>query len=364
MKVKEIQRCLEDFAPASLQESYDNSGLLVGHPDDEVHGVMISLDITEEVIEDALAKDCNMIVAHHPIIFSGLKRLNGKNYVERTVMKAIKHGVALYAIHTNLDNVKGGVNHKIAETLGLQKLRILAPKKELLLKLVCFCPLQQVDEVRQAVFKAGAGHIGDYDSCSFSAKGEGTFRAGEGADPYVGNIGEMHREEELRLEFVLPNYAKGQVISAMIQAHPYEEVAYDVYALENTWHEVGSGMLGELEEEADAESYLRKVKEQMKAGVVRYTPLHKKKVKKIAVCGGSGSFLLNHAISAGADVFITSDFKYHQFFDAENKIIIADIGHYESEQFTKQLLLDVLREKFPTFALVLTEVNTNPINYL
>lgn len=364
MQASEIIKYLEELAPPSLQESYDNSGLLVGNSHTEVTGIMVSLDCTEDVISDALSQNCNLIISHHPIVFEGLKRFNGKNYVERTVIKAIKNDVLLYAIHTNLDNVSEGVNFKIAERLGLTNIKILAPKKQLLKKIVTYCPTDHAENVRNAMFEAGAGNIGNYDHCSFNTEGTGTFRGNENTDPFVGNKGEIHSESEVRVETIVPDFKVKSVLSAMQKAHPYEEVAFDVYPMENSWKEVGSGMVGDLPEEIDALEFLRSLKTTMRTDCVRYTLPHKQNVKRIAVCGGSGSFLLGNAVGAGADVFITGDYKYHQFFDAENRIIIADIGHYESEQFTIDLLAEKLAHKFPTFAPRLTRVKTNPINYL
>ena len=364
MKAAEVIRFLEELAPPSLQESYDNSGLLVGDNQTEVKGMLVSLDCTEDVIDDAISQGCNLIVSHHPIVFSGLKRFTGKNYIERTVIKAIKNDILLYAIHTNLDNVLDGVNQKFAERLGLTNTKILAPKKERLKKVVTYCPTDHSDKVRTAMCDAGAGQIGNYDQCSFNTDGTGTFRGNENTDPFVGNKGEIHREAEIRIETVVPDFAVKSVLEAMQEAHPYEEVAFDVYPMENIWKEVGSGMVGDLPEEVDALEFLKSLKTSMKTDCVRYTLPHKEKVKRVAICGGSGSFLLGNAVAAGADVFITGDFKYHQFFDAENLIIIADIGHYESEQFTIQLLAEKLEQKFPTFAPRLTRVKTNPINYL
>ena len=364
MKIKEVSNYLESIAPRSYQESYDNSGLLVGDPGQEVSGILVSLDCTEEVVEEAKEKGCNLIVAHHPIIFKGLKRLTGANYVERTVIKAIQSGVAIYAIHTNLDNVHQGVNAKICERLGIKNPKILVPKSGLLKKLYTFCPLEKVDEVRQAIFSGGAGVIGAYDQCSFNVEGFGTFRGGNETNPYVGEKGELHREAEVKIEVIFPAPLQGAVISQLLKAHPYEEVAYDIINLDNKHHQVGSGMVGELSEPISEMEFLQGVKEKMEAPLIRHTALLSKPVKRVAVCGGSGSFLLRSAIGAGADVFITADFKYHEFFDAENKIVIADLGHYESEQFTKDLLVEMLQKKIPTFAVHLSNTSTNPINYL
>ena len=364
MQASEIIKYLEELAPPSLQESYDNSGLLVGDSKTEVTGIMVSLDCTEDVIDDAISQKCNLVVSHHPIVFSGLKRFNGKNYVERTVIKAIKNDVLLYAIHTNLDNVSEGVNRKIADKLGLQNTRILAPKKQLLKKIVTYCPTAHAENVRNAMFSVGAGSIGNYDQCSFNTNGTGTFCGNETTNPFVGNKGELYSEEEVRIEVVVPEFSVKNVLSAIKKAHPYEEVAFDVYAMENTWKEVGAGMIGELAAEIDALDFLKSLKTSMKTECVRYTLPHKKNVKRVAICGGAGSFLLGNALGAGADIFITGDYKYHQFFDAENRIIIADIGHYESEQFTIDLLAEKLAHKFPIFVPRFTRVKTNPINYL
>lgn len=355
---------LEQFAPPSLQESYDNSGLIVGHPATEVKGVLISLDCTEAVVDEALSTGCNIIVAHHPIVFSGMKRFNGKNYVERTVMKAIKHDVAIYAIHTNLDNVRHGVNRKIAERIGLVNLRVLAPKRGLLRKLVVFVPLAEAEAVRSALFSAGAGTIGKYDECSFGMAGMGSYRALDGANPAIGKVGEHHREPEERIEVIFEAWKEQAVLAGMRKSMSYEEIAYDIYSLENTHQGIGAGMIGELPSPVSELEFLQHVKKTMQAGCVRYTPLTGKTVKKVAICGGSGSFLLNDAKKAGADVFVTADFKYHEFFDAEGSLVIADIGHFESEQFTGELIHSLILEKFTTFAVRLTGVNTNPLHYL
>ena len=364
MKLKEICRTLEQWAPLSYQESYDNSGLLVGNPEMEVNGALVALDVTEEVLQEAIDKKCNLIIAHHPLVFSGMKRFTGANWVERCLIFAIKNDLAIYAIHTNLDNVHTGVNAKIAEKLGLKNTRTLMPKKGQLTKLVVYCPKSHAEKVRTAMFDAGAGTIGNYEACSFNSEGLGTFRANEEANPHVGERGKLHAEPEFRIEVVLPQAIQGKVVKAMIEAHPYEEVAYDCYELQNSFERLGAGMIGELEAAIPLMDFLNQLKNRLNAKGIRYTSAHTTEVRKIAVCGGSGSFTLPAAIAAGADVLVTADFKYHQFFDADGQITIADVGHYETEQFTSELIRDYLHEKFPTFALILTEVNTNPINYL
>jgi len=363
MKLSLLTAYLESLAPLSYQEDYDNSGLIVGNPDKEVHQALISLDCTEAIVDEAIAKNCEVIISHHPIVFRGLKKLNGKTYVERVVEKAIKNDIAIYAIHTNLDNVMEGVNKKICEMLELENCRILAPKSGLLKKLVTYVPTEKAEQVRNALFHAGAGDIGNYSECSFNAEGTGTFKGGEDATPYVGEPGKRHYENEIRIETVYPAAIESKLLMALFLAHPYEEVAYDLYTLSNQHQQVGSGMIGELEEEMTDEEFLFVIKQNMQTKVIRHTALTGKKVKRVAVCGGSGSFLLKYALSAGADFFVTADFKYHEFFDAEGKLVIADIGHFESEQFTVQLLHDIIRKKFTNFAVRLTEINTNPVKY-
>ena len=363
MKLKEITNYLESIAPLAFQQSYDNSGLIIGDASSEVNAALITLDCTEEVVEEAIENNCNLIIAHHPIIFFGLKKITGQNYVERTIIKAIKNDIAIYAIHTNLDNVQMGVSAKIAEILGVENCKILSPKKDLLRQLVVYCPTSDAEKVRVALFDAGAGSIGNYDECSFSVKGEGTFRANTGCDPHIGNIGERHREKEEKVEVIFPRYLENSMISALKNVHPYEEVAYQIYILDNIYENVGSGIVGELPQKMDTKKFLEMLKSNMKTNCIRHTKLVKKQIKRVAICGGSGSFLLSNTICTKADIFITADFKYHEFFDAENDIIIADIGHFESEQFTKDLIYDLLSKKFSKFAVRLSKVNTNPINY-
>ena len=363
MKIKEITNYLESVAPLHYQESYDNAGLLVGDTNREIDAALITLDCTEEVVEEAIENNYNLIIAHHPIIFSGLKKITGHNYVERTIIKAIKNDIAIYAIHTNLDNIKTGVSAKIAEILGVENCKILSPKKDLLRQLAVYCPVSDTEKVKEALFQAGAGDIGNYDECSFSAKGEGTFRANEGCDPHIGNIGERHTEKEEKIEVIFPKYKENTIISALKQAHPYEQVAYQIYILDNIHENVGAGIVGELAQKVDANRFLEMLKTKMQTDCIRHTNLVKNQIKRVAICGGSGSFLLSNAICEKADIFITADFKYHEFFDGENDIIIADIGHFESEQFTKDLIYDLLSKKFSKFAVRLSKVNTNPINY-
>jgi dinuclear metal center YbgI/SA1388 family protein len=363
VKLKEITQFLESLAPLSLQESYDNAGLIVGSPDTDVSSILVSLDVTEKVVDEAIEEKAQLIVAHHPIVFSGLKKFTGKNYVERTLLKAIKNDIAIYAAHTNLDSVTGGVNSKICEKIGLQNCSILQPVSSQLKKLVTFIPVDHAEKVREAVFNAGAGNIGNYDSCGYNTEGLGSFRGNEDTNPFVGEKGKIHFEKEIRFETIFPGYLQQRIIQALIEAHPYEEVAYDIYPLDNKYEKAGMGMIGMLPEEKTEKEFLQQLKDTFKTGVIKHTKLKGTLVNKVAVCGGSGSFLLSQAIAAKADFFVSGDFKYHQFFDAENKIVIADIGHFESEQFTKELFYELLTKKFPKFAVRFSEVNTNPVFY-
>ena len=363
LTVQDITRWLESLAPLALQENYDNAGLLTGHAAQSVSKVLISLDATEAVIDEAIAKNCQLVIAHHPIVFGGLKKLNGKNYVERTVIKAIKNDIAIYAIHTNLDNVHTGVNRKIGQQLGLQNMRILAPLKGHLKKLTVFVPTEHVQAVQEALFGAGCGHIGNYSECSFQSAGTGTFLANDGAKPFVGELNKRHHEPELKLETVFPGHLQYAVLQALRTAHPYEEIAYDIYSLDNENPQTGAGMIGTLPSAMAPQEFLKHLKTSMNVNTIRFTQTAATEIRTVAVCGGAGSFLIKQAISSGADAFVTADVKYHEFFDAENRLMIADIGHYESEIFTKELLKDVILEKFPTFAVLLSETITNPINY-
>ena len=354
MKIIDIVSFLESQAHPSLQEQYDNAGLITGDAGWECSGIICSLDATEEVVREAITKKCNLIVAHHPIIFGGLKKINGKNYVEKTIITAIKNDIAIYAIHTNLDNVIHGVSGKMAGMLGLRNVSILSHKDDTVKKLFTFAPVDKAEQVRTAIFAAGGGHIGNYSETSFNAEGVGTFKAGDGANPFVGEIGKQHQEKEVKIEIIFPAFLESRIIAAMIAAHPYEEVAYDVVTLSNSNRDLGGFRRVHWDE------LLELI---FKVPVVRHSALSGKLVKKVALCGGAGSFLISKALAAGVDAYITADIKYHEFFDANNRMLLADIGHYESEQFTINLLQEILEQKFPTFAVLKTAVETNPVYY-
>ncbi len=361
MKLYEIISVLENFAPPAYQESYDNSGLLVGDRNAEINSALLCIDSTEDVIDEAIENNISLVIAHHPIVFGGLKRFTGNNYVERTIIKAIKHNIAIYAAHTNLDSVQNGVNFKIAEKIGLQNVKVLSPIEKNLRKLVTFVPKLHLEKVQNAVFEAGAGKIGNYDQCSFNLNGTGTFRGLTGANPFVGQVGTLHFEEEVRLETIFPKHLQNKILTALLNAHPYEEVAYDIYSIENDNDSVGIGVVGNLPQAMEELEFLQNLKNIFEVKLLKHTPLLNKPIQKVALCGGSGSSLLKNAIRCGADIFISADFKYHQFFDAENKLIIADIGHYESEQFTKEIFYEILTKKFPNFAVQFSKKNTNPV---
>ncbi|WP_321480301.1 Nif3-like dinuclear metal center hexameric protein [uncultured Bacteroides sp.] len=364
MKIKEVVSALERFAPLPLQDGWDNSGLQIGLTDAETTGALLCLDVTEAVLDEAIASGCNLIISHHPLLFKGFKSITGKDYIERCVLKAIKNDLAIYSAHTNLDNAQGGVNFKIAEKIGLKNIRILEEKENSLLKLVTFVPFAQADNVRKRLFSAGCGNIGNYDSCSFNMKGEGTFQAKEGTNPFCGTIGNVHHEGEVRIETILPVFKKSEVERALIEAHPYEEPAYDFYSLQNAWKQSGAGIVGELESPETELEFLKRIKKIFEVGCLKHNKLLGREIQTIAICGGSGAFLLGNAIASKADVFITGEMKYHDYFGHDSDILIAEIGHYESEQYTKEIFYSIIRDLFPNFTVLISKINTNPIKYL
>lgn len=363
MIVKEVTDILEELAPLHYAEDFDNVGLLVGDDKAMVTGILVTLDTLEEVVDEAITKQCNLIVSFHPIIFSGLKKITRSTYVERVVLKAIQNNIAIYAMHTALDNSSDGVNARICEVLGLSNTKVLIPRKGSIKKLITYVPLSEADDLRSNLFEAGAGNIGNYSNCSFTIDGTGSFRPGEQTRPLKGKSGELHYEKETQINITFAEEKETAILNALFKTHPYEEVAYELYTLENTNQNIGMGMIGELSNDMNESDFLMHLKTKMHASCIRHSSLLGKPVKRVAVLGGSGSFAIGPAKSAGADVLVTSDIKYHQFFEAEGKTVIADIGHYESEQFTKNLLVDYLTKKMPNFAISLSESKTNPIKY-
>lgn len=364
MRIKEIIQSIEQLAPVPLQEDYDNSGIQVGDINKEATGALLAIDITENVVDEAVSLGCNLIISHHPLAFKPFKSLTGKNYVERCLMKAIKNDVVIYAAHTNLDNAQGGVNYKLAEMLELENMKILKPKENSLLKFVTTVPLQHADSVRNALFNAGAGHIGNYDSCSYNLTGEGTFRAGKGANPYIGEIDDIHIETEVRIETVLPIMKREEVLRALLAVHPYEEPVYDLYPIENEWSRHGSGVVGVLPEPMPEQEFLYLLKDIFNLPTIRHSKIQGKEIRDVAICGGSGALLIPNAISYGADAFITGEAKYNDYYDVEDRILLAVVGHYESEICTKEIFFDVISGKFPNFALHKSAFDSNPVKYL
>ncbi len=364
MIVQDVLNHLHDLAPLAYAEDFDNVGLLVGDKNQSVSGILVTLDTLEAVVDEAIDQNCNLIVSFHPIIFKGLKKLTGKTYVERVVIKAIQHKIAIFSIHTALDNALEGVNDIISNQLGLKNKRILIPQSGTIKKLQTYVPKANAEALRRALFKVGAGRIGNYESCSFNVNGESTFMGNENSNPVVGEKGQSHTELETAISVTFQKHLEQKILKTLFDAHPYEEVAYEISTLENTNQHIGLGMIGDLEPEMTAENCLLFIKNKMNTECVRHSKLKDKPVKRIAVLGGSGSFAISAAKAAGADILVTADLKYHDFFTAENDIILADIGHYESEQFTKTFLVDYLSKKITNFAVILSKTNTNPIKYL
>ncbi len=363
MTIKEVTNYIEQLAPLTYAEDFDNVGLLVGNKNTTVTGVLVTLDTLEKTVDEAIAKNCNLIISFHPIIFNGLKKITGANYVEKIVIKAIKNDIAIYAIHTALDNSAHGVSAKMAEVIGLKNTKVLIPQQGNIKKLTTFVPKNNADELRLALFEAGGGNIGNYDQCSFNIDGTGTFRGNVDSNPTLGEKGKIHFENETQIGLIFEKHLESKILQTLFANHPYEEVAYEVTTLDNLHQNIGMGMIGELEKPIDTEEFLSLLKHKFNLKIIRHSQLVYKKIKKIAVLGGSGSFAIKNAKKAGADIYITADLKYHDFYQADNQIILADIGHYESEQFTKNLLVDYLTKKITNFAIILSENNTNPINY-
>lgn len=364
MIIKDVTNYIEELAPLNYAEDFDNVGLLVGTYNTKVSGILVTLDTLEETVEEAINKNCNLIVSFHPIIFGGIKKLNGNSYVERVVLKAIKNNIAIYATHTALDNSKNGVSAKMCEVLGLQNTKILIPKKGIIKKLTTYVPIKNANALRNSLFLANAGTIGNYDNCSFNIEGQGTFKGNENSNPVLGEKGKLHTEKEIKISIVFESKNEANILNALQENHPYEEVAYEIVTTENVHQNIGMGMIGEMSSEMDEKDFLIYLKNRMKTDCVRHSAFISKKIKKVAVLGGSGSFAISNAKKAGADAYISADFKYHEFFKAENTILLADIGHYESEQFTKNLLVDYLTKKISNFAVILSEKSTNPIYYI
>ncbi len=363
MHIQDVCEAMENWAPLSWQESYDNAGLLVGDPRWPLSGVLIALDCTEAVVDEAIQKGCNMIISHHPILFKGLKSLTGKNYIEKTIIKAIQNSIALYASHTNLDHAPQGVSYHLAKKIGLLEGRVLVPFEKSLKQLCYFVPASHELMVREALHEMGAGNIGNYATCSFTSSGIGRFKPTENSNPFGGKKNQLSEVPELKVEMIFPTHLESKLIQTLKNTHPYEEVAYFIQSLDNQWQDVGSGYIGKLPQPLSAKAFFDLLKKNLGISQLRHTAIHSKKIETVAVCGGAGSFLLESAKKQKADAYITADFKYHEFFDSENTCIICDIGHYESEVMIKEAILDYLSKFFSTFAILKSETNTNPVWY-
>ncbi len=364
MKINQIIAVLEEMAPLSYAEDFDNVGLLVGNQETEATGVLICHDALENVIDEAIRENCNLVVCFHPILFSGLKKITGKNYVERAVLKAIKNDIAIFAVHTALDNHQEGVNKIFCSVLGLTDTKILIPKQSFIKKLVTYTVPENAEKVRNAMFNAGAGKIGNYEDCSFNSEGFSTYKGNENSNPAIGNKLELTQTNEIKIEVTFEKHLESSILKALFSNHIYEEVAYEIYDLQNSHQNIGLGMIGRLEKPMNEKDFLLFVKDKIQADGIRHSVFLNKKIQKVAVLGGSGSFAIKEAIRAGADAFLTSDLKYHEFYEAENQLLLADVGHFESERYTKNYILDYLTKKMPNFAFILSKENTNPVKYL
>lgn len=363
MKIQDIINVLEEMAPTAYAEDFDNVGLLLGDKNETCTGVLVCHDALENVIDEAIATNCNLVVCFHPILFSGLKKITGKNYVERTVLKAIKNDIAIFAVHTALDNHKNGVNKIMCDALGLKNSKILVPKQQFIKKLTTYTTPENVEQVKQALFNAGAGAIGDYNECSFTSEGTGSYRGNENTNPTVGTVGELMHEKEIKIEVIFEKHLQNQILNTLFKAHVYEQVAYQIVTLDNQHQDIGLGMIAEFETPMSEQNFLQFVKDNMQCGGIRHSALLNKQIKRVAVLGGSGSFAIAAAINQNADAFLTADLKYHQFYEAENKLLLCDIGHFESERYTKNYIFDYITKKLRNFAIILSQENTNPVKY-
>ena len=359
-KISEVIACIEQMAPLAYQESWDNSGVQVGDVSQGVKAVLLCVDITEATLDEAIEKGANLIISHHPLIFKGIKKLTGRNYIERVIIKAIQHNIVLYSAHTNMDKCMGGVNFRIAQKLGLKNMRVLAPEGNYLYKIVTYVPQSHIEQVRQAMWSAGAGTIGNYDCCSYSSEGNGTFRAQVGCNPFVGEIDKLHTEPELRLEMVVPKDKSGRVVAAIHTAHPYEEPVIDILPLANDYEQLGLGCIGELERPITETAMLNYIKDKLNVQYIRHTQTSDRLVERVALCGGSGAEFISQAIREKAGIYITADVKYHDFFNTENQIVIADIGHFESEQCIKEIFYEQLSKNFINFAILMADSDKSP----
>lgn len=368
MIVKELIKYLEDWAPPGAAWEKDNVGLLVGSGDEKIENIFLSLELTGEVLEQALKKNCNFIFTHHPLIFNPVKNLDvNKNPNSKLIYKLIKNDINLFSAHTNLDFTKDGVSFTLAKKLKLNKITFLKNEESNQFKVVVFLPETNLDEVASAMFNQGAGIIGEYNNCSFRTNGIGTFKGSANSNPFIGKKENFEKANEVRLEVLVDSWKLNKVINAMLKSHPYEEPAYDIYPLRNKNVNYGAGAIGELDNEMNVNEFLKHVEKSLLLSNFRFVNGNKRRIKKVAVCGGSGSELLNDAISKNADVFITADIKYHTFHDAKNKILLIDAGHYETEvvilKIVEEKIKKLIKEKKENIKVYKYSSSTNPVKF-
>ena len=343
MTVRGIQEIMEAWAPLDIAWERDNPGLQAGDTGRRVRGILVALDVTEPVVKEAKGAGANLIVSHHPLLFRPLRSLTTRSGTERTLTALARGGIALYSAHTNLDFTRGGTSFALAEALGLATEGFLTSSFRTESKIVTFVPPSHADSVAAAMAGAGAGVIGAYDGCSFRTEGTGTFRGGKGTHPAVGKAGVPEHAREIRLEMVAPRRAVHTVVDALKGAHPYEEVAFDVYPLDNTSGAYGMGALGTLPRAVPLADFLGRVRRALRTRSLRWSGDPRSRVRRVAVCGGSGSELLPQAIAAGADAFVTADVRYHTFQEAGTEITLVDAGHFETEFPVVAAVVDRLR---------------------
>ncbi len=370
VRCQQIFDWIEEWADPALAEDWDHIGNLVGSPADSVSRVLVTLDVTDEVIAEAIDENVNLIVAHHPLFRDPIPYLRSDLFSSSRVYRLIQKGISLYAAHTNLDAAPGGINDVLADLLGLRDVEILFPTyEENLYKIVVFVPLGHEERVREAISARGGGWIGNYSDCTFQTEGVGTFRPLEGTKPFIGETGELERVRETRIETIAPQKKLSDLLKNMIAAHPYEEVAYDIYPLKNTGTKAGLGRIGRLPESLALADFARKVKDSLGLGMVRITGDPQRSVSKIALCGGGGMSLLEQAIKCDADLYLTGDIRHHGALDALDRgIALVDGGHYGTERVIVPVLADYLQKKAKEagegLTVLVSQINTDPFSYI
>lgn len=363
LPLKTLLAGLEQWVPFVWQENYDNAGLILGDPNQQIRKALVCFDVTPEVVDEAVRNEADLILSHHPAIFKGIKRINPASRLGYMLKQSLCHDIAWCALHTNLDNTLSGVNSWLCEHLGLQEVRPLVPLQGIYGKLQVYVPEAYAEKLRQALAEAGCGAGTKYDTCSYTSRGEGRFRAGSQAHPFTGRIGELHCEAECKIECLYPLHKTRQVLDVLRTNHPYEEPAFDLLPLQNEAVEQGAGAIGILPETMQERELLDKLKELTGVHCIRHSGFQGRRIKKIALCGGSGGSFIANACGQKADVYITGDLKYHDFTDTEPGTWLVDIGHFESEKFAMELIFRFIRKNFPNFAVSISEQAKNPVSF-